>query len=128
VVTRDPSAKKPFLVKRLVYRRELNGAFVFGRSLQGAALVSTKGLAIGGNGIELFQTDSGTARASSKVTLSGQEGETSPDGLVTTYYTYPQPIPTWSQGTTVRGGSREPDWAVRLVPAPSLPHARSAAP
>jgi len=26
------------------------------------------------------------------------------------------------------GGSREPDWAVQLVPAPSLPHARSAAP
>ena len=94
MVTRDPPAEKPFSVKRLAYRRELTGASVFGRLLQGLALVSTKGSATGGNGTELFQPDSGTARSSSKVSLSGQEQETSPDGLVTTNYTYPQPTPS----------------------------------
>ncbi len=78
MVTRDPPAEKPFPVKRLAYRRELNGASVFGRLLQGLALVSTKGSATGGNGTELFQPDSGTACASSKVNLSGRRRSPKP--------------------------------------------------
>ena len=84
---------KTFLVKCLAHRRELNDTFVFGRSLQEPALVSTKGSTIGGNENEMFQLDSWTARASSKFHFPGQELRTSPDRLATKFCAYFQLTP-----------------------------------
>ncbi len=71
MVTRDQPAKEPLLVKHLMCHRGPNGAFVFGRLRQRPPSVSGKGSATGGNQTVLFQSDSGTARASGKVSLAG---------------------------------------------------------
>jgi len=82
---RDRPAKKRLLVNHLACRRGPNGAFVFGRSRQRPPSMSGKGSATDGNKTILFQLDSGTARASSKVSLPGQGRETGPDGPVMSF-------------------------------------------
>ncbi len=90
---KGPTGRKTFIGQPLGVSPRSERCLRIRTLTSAAALDVRKGAAIGSTQTVLFQSDSGTARASSKVTLSGQEQEASPDGLVTTNCMYPQPTP-----------------------------------